>query len=103
MPSKKYVENLWEGPVDISSIHAAKGLEADYVVVLDMVQDFRGFPSTIEDDPVRRLVMPGKDLHTKSRSMCCKFGQPDAQCPRPSTLACAKSKFDDAANPDNPH
>ena len=63
LPPKKYVENLWEGPVDISSIHAAKGLEADYVVVMDMVQDFRGFPSTIEDDPVMRLVMPEKDLH----------------------------------------
>lgn len=63
LPQKKYVENLWEGPVEISSIHAAKGLEADYVVVMDMVQDFRGFPSTIEDDPVMRLVMPGKDLH----------------------------------------
>ena len=63
LPPKKHVENLWEGPVDISSIHAAKGLEADYVVVMDMVQDFRGFPSTIEDDPVMRLVMPGKDLH----------------------------------------
>ena len=25
LPLKKYVENLWEGPVDISSIHAAKG------------------------------------------------------------------------------
>ena len=63
LPSKKYVENLWEGPVDISSIHAAKGLEADYVVVMDLVQDFRGFPSTIEDDPVMGLVMPEKDLH----------------------------------------
>ncbi len=63
LPSKKFVENLWEGPVDISSIHAAKGLEADYVVVMDMIQDFRGFPSTIEDDPIMNLVMPEKDLH----------------------------------------
>jgi DNA helicase-4 len=63
LPSKKFIENLWEGPVDISSIHAAKGLEADYVVVMDMIQDFRGFPSTIEDDPVMSLVMPEKDLH----------------------------------------
>lgn len=63
LPDKKFVESIWEGPVDISSIHAAKGLEADYVVVMDMVQDFRGFPSTIEDDPVMRLVMPEKDLH----------------------------------------
>jgi DNA helicase-4 len=59
----KFVEENWEGPVEVSSIHAAKGLEADYVVVMDMVQDFRGFPSTIEDDPIMRLVMPEKDLH----------------------------------------
>ena len=59
----KFVEQNWEGPVEVSSIHAAKGLEADYVVVMDMIQDFRGFPSTIEDDPVMRLVMPEKDLH----------------------------------------
>ena len=59
----KFVEKHWEGPVDVSSIHAAKGLEADYVVVMDMVQDSRGFPSTIEDDPVMRLVMPENDLH----------------------------------------
>ena len=59
----KFVEQNWEGPVEVSSIHAAKGLEADYVVVMDLIQDFRGFPSTIEDDPVMRLVMPEKDLH----------------------------------------
>ena len=63
LPSKKIVESLWEGPCDLSSVHAAKGLEADYVVVMDLVQDFRGFPSTIEDDLVMRLVMSEKDLH----------------------------------------
>jgi DNA helicase-4 len=63
LPDRKFVVKYWEGPIEISSIHAAKGLEADYVVVMDMVQDFRGFPSTIEDDPVMRLVMPEKDLH----------------------------------------
>lgn len=63
LPTKQFVEKIWEGPVDVSSIHAAKGLEADYVIVMDMIQDFRGFPSTIEDDPVMRLVMPEKDLH----------------------------------------
>jgi len=63
LPSEKLVESLWEGPVDLSSIHAAKGLEADYVIVMDLIQDFRGFPSTIEDDVVMRLVMSEKDLH----------------------------------------
>jgi DNA helicase-4 len=63
LPEKKLVESLWEGPVDLSSIHSAKGLEADYVIVMDLVQDSRGFPSTIEDDLVMRLVMSEKDLH----------------------------------------
>lgn len=63
LPSKKFIEGLWQGPVISSSIHAAKGLEADCVVIMDLVQDFRGFPSTIEDDPVMGLVMPDKDLH----------------------------------------
>jgi DNA helicase-4 len=63
LPEKAVIEKYWEGPIDVSSVHAAKGLEADYVVVMDMVQDFRGFPSTIEDDPVMGLVMPEKDLH----------------------------------------
>lgn len=63
LPDKKFAETLWEGLVEVSTIHSAKGLEADYVIIMDMVQDFRGFPSTIEDDPVMRLVMPEKDLY----------------------------------------
>jgi DNA helicase-4 len=66
LPDKKKVEQLWEGLVETSTIHAAKGLEADYVIITDLIQDFRGFPSTIEDDPVMRLVMPEKDLHEHS-------------------------------------
>ncbi|MDP1720990.1 MAG: UvrD-helicase domain-containing protein [Candidatus Nanopelagicaceae bacterium] len=63
LPDKRILSSLWEGPVEVSTVHAAKGLEADYVIVMDMVQDFRGFPSTIEDDPVMALVMPEKELH----------------------------------------
>lgn len=63
LPDKRKVASMWKGPSETSTIHAAKGLEADYVIVMDMVQDFRGFPSTIEDDPVMALVMPEKDLH----------------------------------------
>lgn len=63
LPDKRILASLWKGPAEVSTIHAAKGLEADYVIVMDMVQDFRGFPSTIEDDPVMALVMPEKELH----------------------------------------
>lgn len=71
LPEISLVQNLWEGLVDTSTIHAAKGLEADYVVIMDLVQDFRGFPSTIEDDPVMRLVMNDREaqLHGEERRL----------------------------------
>jgi DNA helicase-4 len=58
LPSRHDVGRLWNGRFDIRSIHRSKGSEADYVIVVDVVQDLRGFPSTIEDDPVLALVMP---------------------------------------------
>lgn len=44
--------------IDYRTIHAAKGLEADYVVVLNLIQGPRGFPSQIQDDPALQLAMP---------------------------------------------
>ena len=46
--------------VDFSTIHTAKGLEADYAVVLDLKRDRFGFPSQIEDDPLLEMVLPPK-------------------------------------------
>ena len=39
------------------SIHRSKGLEADYVIVLDVLSDFLGFPNEIVDDPILNLVL----------------------------------------------
>ena len=44
--------------VEFSTIHSAKGREADYVLVLDLKNDQYGFPSQIEDDPLLELVLP---------------------------------------------
>ncbi len=44
--------------LEFSTVHAAKGREADYVVVLDLTDDRRGFPSRVEDDPLLDLVLP---------------------------------------------
>ncbi|MBB5772111.1 DNA helicase-4 [Brevundimonas vesicularis] len=44
--------------IDFKTVHASKGLEAEYVYVLGVVEDRRGFPSQIEDDPVLQLAMP---------------------------------------------
>lgn len=44
--------------IDFKTVHASKGLEAEYVYVLGLVEGRRGFPSQIEDDPVLQLAMP---------------------------------------------
>ena len=41
-----------------STVHRAKGREADYVVVLDLKDGYDGFPSKITDDPVLKMVLP---------------------------------------------
>jgi len=42
--------------VTYSTVHSAKGKEADYVIVIDLTAG--GFPSGIEDDPLLALAMP---------------------------------------------
>lgn len=39
------------------TIHGSKGLEADYVVLVNLESGRRGFPSEIEDDPILHLAM----------------------------------------------
>ena len=56
LPKLSDVDGLWAGPVSISTIHRAKGLEADHVIVLDVNSSGAGFPSLIQDDPLLDLV-----------------------------------------------
>ena len=44
--------------VEFSTIHSAKGREADYVLVLGLKNDRKGFPSQLDDDPLLELVLP---------------------------------------------
>lgn len=39
------------------SVHRSKGLEADDVVVLNMVNDMYGFPNRLEDDPMLQILL----------------------------------------------
>ncbi len=45
------------------TIHSAKGLEADYVVVPNLSAGSYAFPSRIADDPVLALAMAGGDTY----------------------------------------
>lgn len=48
--------------ITFKTVHASKGLEAEYVYVLRVIEDRRGFPSQIEDDPVLQLAMPEAEI-----------------------------------------
>ncbi len=54
-------ENAFQGKKsaeEFSTVHSAKGREADYVVVLDLKDGPWGFPSRIEDSSLLKLVLP---------------------------------------------
>lgn len=63
----RYVASHWADQfqgtigIDFKTVHASKGLEADYIILPRVVSGHYGFPSGIEDDPVLRLAMPGGD------------------------------------------
>jgi DNA helicase-4 len=44
--------------VQFSTVHSAKGKEADYVIVVDLNDHRMGFPCRVEDDPLLDLVLP---------------------------------------------
>lgn len=43
--------------MEFMSVHAAKGLEADHVLILNCSQDGGGFPSRVSDDPILGYVL----------------------------------------------
>lgn len=56
---EKYIKNIFKTKKKIivfSTIHKAKGLEADYVFIINVSDGSYGFPSTIADDPLLKLV-----------------------------------------------
>ena len=57
--------------VTFRTVHSAKGLEADYVVIPGMTTGTYGFPSTIADDPVLDLAMPAPEIfpHAEERRL----------------------------------
>ena len=50
-------EDIKNLEISFKTIHGSKGLEADYVVVVNFEAGQHGFPSEIEDDPVLNLAM----------------------------------------------
>jgi DNA helicase IV len=55
---KKFASHL---QISFMTVHASKGLEAEYVFLLNAISGVRGFPSQIEDDPALQMAMPSPD------------------------------------------
>ena len=54
---KKYTNQTFtEGNPRFLTIHASKGLESDYVIILNMTNDIYGFPSKQKDNEILSLV-----------------------------------------------
>ena len=49
--------------LEFKTIHASKGLEADYVLLLSVESGAYGFPSTLNDDPLLHKVIPEPELY----------------------------------------
>ncbi len=47
--------------IEYRTVHSSKGLEADYVMLLNVVEGMMGFPSQITDDPILQIAMPEPD------------------------------------------
>ena len=43
--------------IQFLTIHSSKGLESDYVIILDVVSGRSGFPTGIDDDPILNIVL----------------------------------------------
>jgi DNA helicase IV len=57
--------------VEGKTVHKSKGLEADYVVIDNMISDKFGFPSGVQDDPLISLLLPGEEKfpHAEERRL----------------------------------
>jgi DNA helicase-4 len=55
---RRYKDSL---KIEFRTVHGSKGLEAEYVFVLNVVAGRRGFPSQIQDDPALQMAMPAPE------------------------------------------
>lgn len=57
--------------IEFQTVHSAKGLEADFVIVLGLSAGTYGFPSEIEDDPLMNLVLAEQErfVHAEERRL----------------------------------
>ena len=62
-PKEPIEVTIKERKIRYLTIHSAKGLEADHIIILDCDSGTYGFPSLISDDPILEYVLSGADSY----------------------------------------
>lgn len=59
------LQALCKGIVDLqfATVHSSKGAEADYVLLVNVIQGVKGFPSEMQDDPILQIAMPEPEAY----------------------------------------
>lgn len=64
-PATKYIDVFYKKrrklKIQFMTIHRSKGLESDYTVVLNLREKNKGFPSTISDAPIFKIILEQSD------------------------------------------
>lgn len=66
---RAYVPSLTKNTkvsIEFMTVHKSKGLEADYIIIPNMMNETLGFPNQMEDDPILSLAMPNADRYKHS-------------------------------------
>lgn len=59
----KFFYIIGDRKIEFLTAHKSKGLEADYVIILQCNRDVYGFPSMVSDDPVLDVVLTKSDKY----------------------------------------
>ena len=59
----KFFYVIGDRKIEFLTAHKSKGLEADYVIILQCNRDVYGFPSMVSDDPVLDVVLTKSDKY----------------------------------------
>ena len=57
----RFYYNICGRKIEFLTVHKSKGLEADYVILLQCNKDIFGFPSQMSDDPILNYVLTQSD------------------------------------------
>ncbi|MGL4412192.1 MAG: UvrD-helicase domain-containing protein [Bacteroidales bacterium] len=60
---EKFFYNILGREIEFLTVHKSKGLEADYVILLQCNKDTYGFPSLVSDDPILNYVLTQSDRY----------------------------------------